>query len=328
MLINTLLVLISILQPVRLSELFLLARASVEDGEVMTETRFNYELTIGRDQGTKVEKEDYLIIALPDDATARWNIDSEPECDSATGTVLRCEILSEQQAMVVFDAQQNLVLRGSISNFINPDSVNALNGIGAQLFTRRDELKVIASQITIQDFYPQSAEVHLTSSSAVVGDERLQLYIRVIPDTSLSHKGFMVLNVPDYYEDAGQDYFFSQKNPEPCTFSKGEILSCKFSQRQMQLVIEYEFNPKFELHGEANFTASYFRNPVTETQGGFHLEILDEDEMLVATSDTNVYMEGISVPAIFSKHIFNFVDTAASIQYATHQFILDSAVSV
>jgi hypothetical protein len=51
----------------------------------------------------------------------------------------------------------------------------------------------------------------------------------VHPDTLLSATGFIILTIPEYYEDAGQDMMITEKVPTPCTCDKGVVLDCKYS---------------------------------------------------------------------------------------------------
>jgi hypothetical protein len=68
---------------------------------------------------------------------------------------------------------------------------------------------------------------------------------------------------------------------------------------------------------EIIFFVSKFNNPIVEDQKGFVLEIMDEEENLIAElNDTP--MEGITVPATFDTYDFNYVDLKNSGQYAVH----------
>ena len=75
----------------------------------------------------------------------------------------------------------------------------------------------------------------------VVGATQQKLIIEVHPATLLTANGFIILTIPEYYEDAGQETMISQKEPTPCTCDNGIVLDCKFSLRNMQLLIQYEF---------------------------------------------------------------------------------------
>ena len=57
-----------------------MASLFVDDREVSAETNLNFQLQINRASGVTVEDGDYLVIALPADATAAWDEAKAPTC--------------------------------------------------------------------------------------------------------------------------------------------------------------------------------------------------------------------------------------------------------
>ena len=83
------------------------------------------------------------------------------------------------------------------------------------------------------------------------------------------------------------------------------------------MTIRYELTAKQDTEEPIVFFISKFNNPIVEDQKGFVLEIMDEEENLIAElNDTP--MEGITTPATFDTYDFNYVDLRNSGQYAVH----------
>ena len=76
------------------------------------------------------------------------------------------------------------------------------------------------------------------------------------------------------------------------------------------------------------FLVSSFNNPIQANKGGFKVEILDMSLGLVAETKFDVTLSSLSLPSSFETYDFNYVDTAASAQYATHQFVLTSEIPI
>ena len=130
-------------------------------------------LTINRETGTKVEDEDYLEIDIPTDTSAKWDTSAAeiPKCTVQNGgKALDCKILTEKKARITLGGQRNLVIKGSISNFINPLSIKQVSGIQATFFKSTNIKEAIATGLTISAFKPSTLQVQLTSSSKVVGE--------------------------------------------------------------------------------------------------------------------------------------------------------------
>lgn len=95
---------------------------------------------------------DYLLIKIPEDSSAYWVesktniwdvgiVDTErdngkPNCTVQGGREpMDCMIVNERVAKVVFHAQQNLIIRGSISRWVNPHSIKEIFSIEADLYS-------------------------------------------------------------------------------------------------------------------------------------------------------------------------------------------------
>jgi len=183
---------------------------------------------------------------------------------------------------VQFGAQNNLVLRGTISNFINPDSIKQIFNINAKIYTKVGVLKIQDSSLYLKSFKAATLQVELASSSRILGDTGQLLKVSVTPATVLTAEGFIILNVPEYYEGAGQDSMIDSSNPQPCKSQQAVISSCKFSSRLGILTIQYNFrdgNPRSET---TDFEIGTFKNPIVSDMGGFGMEQLDAEEYLIA----------------------------------------------
>lgn len=94
----------------------------------------------------------------------------------------------------------------------------------------------------------------------------------------------MVATIPPYFAAAGQSN--SQKlittaKPDPCHSTIGTV-RCKFSSRLSVLTIKFEYPDVADVLKEAVFTVGNFNNPITESTGGFEVEILDAEEYLIS----------------------------------------------
>lgn len=93
-------------------------------------------------------EDDYLVIELPVEATAAWDESKTPTCEMKNGGhAKKCEILDKRACRITLGAQRHLVIRGSISNFINPVSIAGISPITATLYEsarNRNEVDVAA----------------------------------------------------------------------------------------------------------------------------------------------------------------------------------------
>ena len=146
------------------------------------------------------------------------------------GKVKKCEILSERRAKVTLAAQENLVLHGSVPNFVNPHSLRGVVGFEVRLYSRTNKLKAYANSLGLNTMEPSSMDVTLSSSSRKVGARDQTLTIRIDPWARLTASGYVLLTMPDYYQGATNDYMIGSRGPE-CGCSRGRVLSCTFSTR-------------------------------------------------------------------------------------------------
>lgn len=238
-----------------------------------------------------------------------------------------CEILSAKEAKITFKAQNNLVLEGNITNFVNPSSIKQMNYLHIGLYSKRRVLLLQDANLSLKSFVPASCKVTLSSSSNVIGDKDQLIKITIEPTTEMKATGIVVLTVPEYYIGAGQDALITAPRPEPCSSKDALISTCKFNTRRRQLTIGYQFKNGEDRTEPSTFEVGQFNNPIVQDQDGFFVEIMDDFEFTVALSDSLV-LSGITEPVDFESYDFNFVDTAASGQLAEHQFIIKSSMPI
>lgn len=87
-------------------------------------------------------------------------------------------------------------------------------------------------------------DVSLHTSSNVIGAQNVDLTISITPETALTADGHVILTVPEYYEDATNDYMFNGRDIEDCENSLGGVVNCTFTSRLMQLEIIYFFSSR------------------------------------------------------------------------------------
>ena len=103
-----------------------------------------------------MEDNDYLIIALPIGATAEWDKSKAPTCSMKNGgRAKKCEITNSKEGKIVLIAQQHSVIRGTISNFINPISIQGISPLTATLYRpsrnrNRADMAVMSSSLSLQ----------------------------------------------------------------------------------------------------------------------------------------------------------------------------------
>ena len=192
-----------------------------------------------------------------------------------------------------------------------------VNTIKARLYSSDNELLVQDMSLTLLQFKASNLPVELTSSSNVVGEKGNVLTISIQPESEMSAVGFVILHIPEYYPDAGLDMMIDASDPDPCSSQQATIVSCKFSTRLSQLEIYYRFKDNAPSTSLTEFKVGQFNNPIETSKGGFFLETLDKEEYLVAETD-ELFLSGINKSALFKSWDFNYVDTAASGQYAIH----------
>lgn len=119
---------------------------------------------------------------MPTTSTLHWNAGTTPVCSvSNGGEATKCEIITESRAKVTFAAMDNLVLHGTISNFVNPHSVKPVAGLQARLYSKFNTLKVMASSLSLNTIEVSSMDVELSSSSNLVGAKGQTLKMQIDP---------------------------------------------------------------------------------------------------------------------------------------------------
>ena len=94
----------------------------------------------------------------------------------------------------------------------------------------------------------------------------------------------MVATIPPYFATAGRSNpqkLIATAKPDPCRSTIGTV-RCKFSARLSVLTIAFEYPDVADVLKEAVFTIGNFNNPITESTGGFEVEMLDAEEYLIA----------------------------------------------
>lgn len=76
------------------------------------------------------------------------------------------------------------------------------------------------------------------------------------------------------------------------------------------------------------FSVGNFKNPITESHGGFRVTVVDDEEYPIARTTADVVLSGISTANVFQSVSFNYLSTAASGQDADHQFIFKSSMPI
>jgi len=112
---------------------------------------------------------------------------------------------------------------------VNPHSIKSISNIECQLFTRRDKLKVVSTNLGLYSFTAADIGVDLSSSSNVYGDQNVVLNIKLTPYTAIPAVGYLVMDIPKYYEGAGQDFMFMQSEIDPCELTSGYVTECLFN---------------------------------------------------------------------------------------------------
>lgn len=172
-----------------------------------------------------------MLIDIPPDSTAEWlqtKRGVSPDCVMFNdGEALKCQILGARTAKVTLAAQKNLILHGTIGNFLNPHSIKKIAGMTCSLYSRKGVAKIVSSGLEIDTFTPSKIDAKLSSTSNVVGATGQTLKITLDPTTKITWKGIITLRTPEYYKDA-RDYMFGDADVRPCTSDKGTVKECKF----------------------------------------------------------------------------------------------------
>ena len=183
----------------------------------------------------------------------------------------------------------------------------------------------------------------LTSSSPKIGDREQTLTVRVQPWSLVSGEGTMVINVPPYFKNARNEYYFNSMSPTPCHLNatkQGQKLttrvkSCTFS-RQRRLELAYIVDVGKDLFAydqvELFFTISRFNNPVTELRQanveGISVEIDDKEGYAVSSTGPVLGVTGVKKPITFTSHDFIYADKANANETAVHTLVFKSAMPV
>ena len=154
----------------------------------------------------------------------------------------------------------------------------------------------------LTNFEVADISASLSSSSNVVGDKTATLTITVDPGTQLAGEGTVVLNVPEYYTDAGSDQMIGRSSS--CA-SDGDLVnvSCEFLSASRQLTISYETSNGSATSSSQTFFIYNFKNPVKPTtktaKTGFTVFSTDSEGYAIGTSE-EISLSGITEPTGFN----------------------------
>ena len=98
--------------------------------------------------------------------------------------------------MIILKSQVNLIIHGQITNFVNPNSIKSIDNIECQLFSRRNQLKVVSTNLGLYSFTASEIVTELGSSSSVYGAKNVKLNITLIPTTLMTAVGFIIVDIP------------------------------------------------------------------------------------------------------------------------------------
>ena len=97
------------------------------------------------------------------------------------------------------------------------------------MYKANGALDQVAASLSLSLFRPSAAQVTLSSSSKVIGSAENVLSVKVKPASRLDKENLLLLDIPEYYAFAGEDFMISERSPTPFTVSIGTLHSCKFS---------------------------------------------------------------------------------------------------
>ena len=123
------------------------------------------------------------------------------------------------------------------------------------------------------------------------------LAVEVNTSTYFTKEATMVLSVPEYYPGANQNLMFQATSLDPCTVSGAELVSCRWRRRQQQIKITFR-TPK-PSKDTITFSVGNFKNPITESHGGFGVVVVDDEEYPIAKTTADVVLSGISAANVF-----------------------------
>ena len=173
-----------------------------------------------------------------------------------------------------------------------------------------------SGSLTLNLFRSSMIDVSMFTSSNVIGANNVELSITITPETALAGEGHVILTVPEYYIDATNDYMFNGDTIDDCKNSLGEVRSCEFTARLMQLEIVYVFASRESEHQPVTFTVPQFNNPIVNGMGGFEVVVLDNEQFEIAETLVDVEIDGITEMAQFESYLFDYIDTPNSGQHS------------
>ena len=103
-----------------------------------------------------------------------------------------------------------MILHGTISNFINPQSTKPIENFQCLLFDKDQQEKLTSGSLELNLFRSSMIDVNLFTSSNVIGAQNVDLTITITPETALTAQGHVILTIPEYYVDATNDFMFNK----------------------------------------------------------------------------------------------------------------------
>ena len=245
-------------------------------------------------------------------------------------SVSTCAVTNSTSARITFSTTGSWsAIDGSISNFINADSVRNISNIELSLYTSANVLKVSTSSASLANFQATTVTATLASSSAVVGATNANLRVNITSATLLKASGRIIITIPQYYVNAGGTYLIGSTAPL-CTATMASVTvtinSCTFSGAALQLTVVYTLSSGIDSTAMLQLTIGSFRNPIsTQAMSGFSVLTMDSSSFSIG-SVTGLILSGISTPAAFTSNTLNLVNSNVIQAYTSISFVLSLSV--
>eukprot|EP00347_Sterkiella_histriomuscorum_P010553 403375847 len=309
-------------------ETFLASSVFVNDATVSKQTTLGFQLFLNTQ---RVQNTDQLYIILPTGVTFRTS--TTPSCSATSVTVSACTILNSTAARLTFTTSGSWSsLEGSISNFINPDSVRTISGIQLTIYQgSTTTIKASTQAASLSNFQPATLTAVFASSSVVVGQNNVQLIVTVTPTTLLKARGLVIIGIPSYYTNSGSNYMIGSNTPTcsgDMTSKTITVNSCTFSGASLQLTVSYTISDLADTTTALKITISSFKNPIsTQAKSGFTVLTQDSNGFLIEQSNT-LSLSGITTASTFSSYTLSLVDSQSVQTYTGIQLRLSLSVPV
>lgn len=210
------------------------------------------------------------------------------------------------------------VIRGYVTNFINPPSTRGMSNAKVTLFQSNGSARLTSFFGSLTNIRSSTITVSLNTSSKTIGDKASILQIEIQPSTVMTAAGRVVLNLPQYYERAGSDQMIPTSSPA-CSAEQADVTSCFFNVATRVLTLNYSFRDGQQKRNRQRFEIRQFKNPVSSTpKSGFTAQTTDEQGFIIGTSG-DLTLSGITMASDFQAVAFSFTDVNTVGQYSNFQ---------